>query len=547
MANQRRKRTRAAKPKVAGARSGTPLREHIKDSKRQALVPPMMNLPLTTISWDRELLPEMLWTAALMTPDWPDRGEHHRGLGALMGILDESICVDGMISSFSLVPKEQRAQARRLLRDERALPDGFLNAISLYPDGPAAWLAEDWLAEHEADEAAAVEYLKELVTRMKDGRDSYTAQLRLSVLGRRVIAKKLFFGSHLEFLDIVPKYPRDLATEDEKRKAESMIRAAFLAGMGLQDEAAERTLEWARIFWRTNWKLSKCEVTEHDQDDEEAEFEPNPEPIPTPWEVRNHFVTALEDLEQCLREAQEQITPDLYDPVADEVKLGLASRQVRLMRRYLEDPGNWTVERSSLIIRPMIDTRIVAAWLARKDDPALYQAYKEYGQGKLKLLKLQFAEHIEGLGETDTESEDYLRALHARVNEDRDEEFQTISLKASFTDRSIRQMAEDVGLKHLYSLVYAPLSGESHGDWGSVRWHDLHACSNPLHRNHRIGRFTAESERLTLRYLDTVISLMDETVEAVFSSYGVTIELAFDRFRAGLNTAAINEAADDTA
>lgn len=92
---------------------------------------------------------------------------------------------------------------------------------------------------------------------------------------------------------------------------------------------------------------------------------------------------------------------------------------------------------------------------------------------------------------------DYVAWLEARVNEDVMEEFQTISLAANFADRNIFRMAEDVGLKYLYSVVYSPLSGESHDDWASPRLHDLRRCSNPLHRNHRLGRFADREEVAT--------------------------------------------------
>jgi hypothetical protein len=94
----------------------------------------------------------------------------------------------------------------------------------------------------------------------------------------------------------------------------------------------------------------------------------------------------------------------------------------------------------------MVDTRILAAWLVWMDDPELFERYKDFGQGKLKLLKLNFEEHIGERDKVDPSHKEYVAWLEARVNEDMMEEFQTISLAANFADRSIYKMAEDVGL-----------------------------------------------------------------------------------------------------
>ncbi len=148
--------------------------------------------------------------------------------------------------------------------------------------------------------------------------------------------------------------------------------------------------------------------------------------------------------------------PDLYDPISDEVRLGLAARQVRMLYRLVEDPNLWTDENAPHHLRSMVDARITTAWLLWKNDPEMYARYKAYGQGKLKLLKLNFADAVEQSGFSRS-NEEALKRLEAAVNEDTMEEFQPIFVTANFADRPIRKMAEDVGLKDLYDLSYSPL------------------------------------------------------------------------------------------
>jgi hypothetical protein len=508
----------------------------------------MLNLgsQMVAFEWEPNILPEMLWLASLMVENWPDRGEHHAALDALDEFVPtDGPCLDGTIAAFSLLPEEHRAEARSRFAAADGLNPDFANALAHYPDCPARWLLDDWLTTNTPDPEAAERYLKELVLRMRDGRTSYATQLRAIALYRMAKNGKLAISPQVKSLLLLKNYPRDL-TDEEKELCEGGVRAFLVGCLGRPQHPATQT-EWAAHFWRRNWKLSDCEhetpfLTEDDEPDETLRESNAPAVLVS--QLRDGFLAAVEQLERDLQTLQGQAEPDLFSPVTDEVRMGLASRQTRLLRRLVEDPNVWTHERAPHHVRSMIDARIVAAWLVLKNDPALYQRYKEYGQGKLKLLKLNFEQHLEeqgGFGET---SQEYLDYLEAQLNEERSEEFQAISLKANFADRSIRLMAEDVGLKNLYDLNYSPLSGESHGDWGSLVTHDLERCSNPLHRYHRLGRFAGRDEELSLDYLFHAVNLMADTVEGVFDSYRLSATVALDRFREGFSKA-LDAAADE--
>jgi hypothetical protein len=198
--------------------------------------------------------------------------------------------------------------------------------------------------------------------------------------------------------------------------------------------------------------------------EEQEDSAPESVPRVTPRQARDGFVAAVEQLQKDLEALQARVEPDLYDPVSDEVRLGLAARQVRMLYRLVEDPNLWTDENAPHHLRSMVDARITTAWLLWKDDPEIYTRYKAYGQGKLKLLKLNFADAVEQSGFSRS-NEEALQRLEAAVNEDVMEEFQPIFVTPNFADRPIRKMAQDVDLKELYDLSYSPLSGESHGDW----------------------------------------------------------------------------------
>jgi hypothetical protein len=493
------------------------------------LAPP---INVQTTEWERDLLPDMLWIGSLVDEDWPDRGPHHAALSRLDQFVDDENgpCLDGRLSSFSLVPEGHRAEARRMVIDAGALDDGLAHALSLYPECPAAWLLEDWRAENHVDPERGLTYLKGLVSRMRDGRGRWATQLRVVPLSRMAKNGKLHIAPDLGVVDDLKRFPRDLEGDDLGR-AESSIRAMYLALMqGINGDDAPRA--WAEHFWRQNWHLSVCEqarplvLTEEEEEDTGPENEGVPQV--TPRQARDGFVSAIEQLQTDLQGLQARVGPDLYNPVADEVRLGLAARQVRMLYRLIEDPNLWTDENAPHHLRSMVDARITTTWLLWKNDPEIYARYKAYGQGKLKLLKLNFAEAVEQSGFSRS-SEDALERLEAAVNEDIMEEFQPIFLTTNFADRPIRKMAQDVGLKDLYDLTYSPLSGESHGDWASLISHDLRRCANPLHRYHRVAHFSVKKQELRLAYIRQAYSLTTETVEAVFAHYGLSPHEALER------------------
>jgi len=82
-------------------------------------------------------------------------------------------------------------------------------------------------------------------------------------------------------------------------------------------------------------------------------------------------IAALRQLGGALRERQFGADIDPYDSGAGKVKLGLAAGQWRLLRYIVTDLAMWAEHRTSFLIRPMADTRIVAGWLVTRSEPAL--------------------------------------------------------------------------------------------------------------------------------------------------------------------------------
>jgi hypothetical protein len=545
---------RGAKKPRKQRRQTSSLAHHQRQGK--TMTPPLMQIDnLTFTSWTHTGLPECIWIAAV-NREANSRSAAHGPLNVLERFLDpeEAEVLDGRISRFALIPTERRAEARAALRAETpyGLPEGLGHALALYPDCPAAWLYEGSSSVEDPDTERGVAYLKKLVAPMIPSRDPYSAELRLMVIARHAKAGKLHIAPNLEVVDLVPKYPTYLDTEDREH-VEAFARNAWNILAGHVPDGEPVSVEWCHYFWRNSYEISDCESAAALDDpvplDEESDEEDLPDASaegvspgePTLADIRSAFTGALNALGSSLRELQVTAVLDTYETETDEVKLGLASRAFRLLRKFLLMPQWWTNEMAPHLIRPLVDERIVVAWLLAQDQPELYRKFKEYGAGKRKLYKLKLEELMDS-DELDAGEREDISRLHTRladeVNQDTMEEFLQIDLGGTFSGKNIREMARETDLADLYSLTYQPLSTESHGEWGSLVLFDLDRCANPLHLYHRVGRFDADPDSyIHLGWARHAVGLAEDIITEIFASLDLDASSAFEVFHAALAAA----------
>ena len=67
-----------------------------------------------------------------------------------------------------------------------------------------------------------------------------------------------------------------------------------------------------------------------------------------------------------------------------------------------------------------------------------------------------------------------MKCLAMRIGE----EFQDVSLEATFSGISMRQMADEAAMLDVYNLVYQPTSGVVHGEWWAIEDYAMQRCAN---------------------------------------------------------------------
>ena len=161
-----------------------------------------------------------------------------------------------------------------------------------------------------------------------------------------------------------------------------------------------------------------------------------------------------------------------------EASFGLVLYMIQTMLFCINVDVSKTAQ-GRLALRTTLEAFVNLRFLASKDNETIWAQYRNYGSGQAKLAFLK------NLREDDIPDFINLAELERYANEDMWLEFQDIELGA-WSNKNLRKMAEECGVKDVYDKHYDILSAYAHGNWIAVRDSVFSTCMNPLHRLHRI-------------------------------------------------------------
>jgi len=216
------------------------------------------------------------------------------------------------------------------------------------------------------------------------GKDSFTARIRAIPVNRLFKHKKLFLAKSLPVVDLLPRYPVGL-TEDERDHVEAFARSTM--NMAIQHRKVPDPLAWPKYFWRHNYDLLPCKPQEQGVVGGEPVGAADGEKLA---DLLRQNAAAVREYLDLLRN---RLRPDLYDPRHDEVLFGLFARVTRLYVVMVEDPFLWARDLSGIVLRPLADTAITFAYLAKAGTLEDFKRFVEYGEGQQKLLMLHLQDN----------------------------------------------------------------------------------------------------------------------------------------------------------
>lgn len=451
--------------------------------------------------WVRDDMPDLLWPVLVMSElgdsaarrfvDW-----QRVVMDDLRELADAAFlaeCLDGRLTALerlgATVPAAIKIVRRRAV-EQGLLPAGVSRALASYFYRPAEWLVDGAPRPPEQEDIDLL--ARAVIGVLKDGhRESV---IKCMYVWAAVQAGT--FRSDQKTIDLLQPYPTNAAS---RAAADTAIRAMWGAQRQMLTEENpdhfDPAIRWARVFWGANSMTTRC-LRSRDLENSESEPEEDamriaeepseagtvPEPAKMPADGAHLRRLAL-DLVSSYAEALETAPADLHAPEPQEVNAGLVLRAGRAVATALGTPDLWCSEHGSHITRMLAETRIYVQWMANQD-ASIYRKYKDYGAGKAKL----YARILDELP-ADARTVDFEMGraeLHALSNTDDVIDYRVVDTGDSFSGKSIRKMAEEVGLLDFYRQVYQMASGATHSEWWSIESNAMERCQNPLHRGHLI-------------------------------------------------------------
>lgn len=442
-------------------------------------------MPIEWIDWERDLMPEHIWID-LLAEDNKDK-YWHKIYEEFLDRLDSCLESErkdpffGFISDFGELTIAERekflSQNKDFIHKYFFLPVGKI--LSFYPETPANWLVlEEWKDKEKINFEVELNKLASSLSRLIKAKDEYAGHIRTLPITRLFKHGKIYLpnGGMPDLVDALPRYPYQ-CTQEEKMRVQQFSRIQM--NMIFMSNERYKTKSWPQYFWRHNYDLVPCNPIEHS--------------LSKGDEISDEGMRALQAklwdncviLMKYLDKVGMQYKYDLYDPTIDEIKLGVFSRIIRLYISFVANPFLWNRDLSGIMLRCIGETTILFFYLITKATVQEFCDFKEYSQGKEKLLMLHLQDNlkdektIEGLSIDDIADE---------LGGGMKVEFMDIELK-QWTKKDIRQMAKDGGLENIYRWVIDPSSAELHGSWSSIRKSNLVVCTQILHRFHRVPKF----------------------------------------------------------
>lgn len=234
---------------------------------------------------------------------------------------------------------------------------------------------------------------------------------------------------------------------------------------------------------------------------------------------------------------------DLTQSHFHEVVGGLVARQVTLATQLAMSPPIWNGHIAPIILRAMTDAYITLAWILAAPDTRADQFIK-YGLGQRKLWLEHFKADLTAQGTSDVDNHPMVKAATERLNSERFEHLTEVSV-GSWSEQSVRQMADEAGCLDLYRMAYTPFSAAVHNMWHHIADYNLRRCHNPLHQFHRVP--VDPELQPDIDYLYRAAKYVEKTFALFDSKTGVHVDApsALDAFVASVEASATTEEASE--
>lgn len=432
-------------------RPKAPLDTHQQRGK--LLLPPPLLIPgLKFTSWVDERMPDQLFAVLLLTHVGREFGLEilRRVAQASQGAYRQyRTDLDLTLTGLALMPEPVATPIRRIIGTAQGA-EAALRPMLLFPDLPdrPAWLSH--LGEDPGSDAW--DNLAHGIAQVLHHQTETATDVRWSRAAFRVATGQLHLQNEEQYR-LLTEYPA-------AGEATGFIRASEQTEHPTHDYSARR--RWAASFWQQCLRGTACT---------------NGVSVPTAPPQPGTSREQLAKVQEHLAAAFETVLEGGEEP-RHVVGFGLTAYGVGIVAELLSLGVSQGIL-GRLGLRSLLEAYVTLKYLDATNDPALWQRYREYGQGQAKLAMLKLADAPD---RAEFVSIELLRQV---AGQDRAPLFVPINL-GHWTNKDLRKLSEEAGVRDAYDRVYPWTSAFTHGNWAAVSAACTGVCMNPLHRLHAV-------------------------------------------------------------
>ncbi|MBK8580874.1 MAG: hypothetical protein IPL86_03245 [Flavobacteriales bacterium] len=193
----------------------------------------------------------------------------------------------------------------------------------------------------------------------------------------------------------------------------------------------------------------------------------------------------IEEAQDELRELWNALPVETSEKELYEVVGALMSRQSLLLRQLSLSSEFWNFDGGSLVLRSMVDTHITLAYICHEDSLKRALAFIDYGLGQERLYTAKVKAKAEADGNTDVVAE--LTAYESDLDSEKYIHHTDVKYGA-WSDKNIKSLANEVGLRDYYEATFPPFSSGTHGIWNHLLKFNCSVSDNPLHAGLKIPK-----------------------------------------------------------
>lgn len=462
----------------------SPLHGHFRDGKQ--LHPPFRQVrDVTLLSWVRSRLPDQLWTCLLVTQmDRDDVLDLFREAAAsIKGEFQPGIDLDVTHTGLAAMPLSLARRFVAVVCDDHVVKEALVPLL-LFDDLPGLNLWQQHLGGVVSLDAWRV--LAHTVSLVLDHQSQEATDARwMRVLARIATGQ----------LKAPPDTFRMIVTYSDEPPTSSLgalIRNSEMSEHP-QHNYAQRD-QWAETFWSHCRRRTAC-------DDFLVHAVKAPRAMTTRALVR---AVRLE-----LSEVSKALAEPTQFGARHAAAFGLTGYALALFEELLGIGVGQSVL-GRLGLRSIFEASVALGYLAAKDDPKLWEAFRLYGQGQAKLALLKADEFENPPAFVN------LELLEQIASQDRSHDYLSINL-GNWANLDLRKLSEMCGMKPSYDRVYPWTSAFVHGNWAAVQATVTATCGNPLHLLHSVQRPSSNTLDDVVEDALHLVDTMLRTLERLFS------------------------------